>query len=282
MIHPSLRRTPETAPVKDSAALPWGVVLVPLAPARHAHSPDPMNLDPASADEVPRCTDCFGYINAYCMFERRGWICSLCGQRNDLPERYSQSSNRANLEEMQRGIVDILEDCVEVDDIYSSELKPEERPACVAVIDVSGSEEFVEVARSGVLALLEALPAAMLFGLVTVGRKSIGVYDMRSPFPHCYTLAVPADGEMEVSLAEVLPVDCMLVQLGEHKDNIAAAVESLAPAVQADEMQVDGGAAAQRHFAFGSCLDAVLVVFEEERNPPPPVLSGHAASLTPY
>jgi hypothetical protein len=39
---------------------------------------------------------------------------------------------------------------IQVDDIYSEELKPEERPACIAVVDVSGSEEFVEIARSGV------------------------------------------------------------------------------------------------------------------------------------
>lgn len=38
---------------------------------------------------------------------------------------------------------------VQVDDIYSDDLKPEERPAVVAVVDVSGSEEFVEIARSG-------------------------------------------------------------------------------------------------------------------------------------
>ena len=266
MIRPSLRRTPETAPVKDSAALPWGVVVVPLAPSQHTSSPNPDGLDPIGAEEVPRCSDCFGYINAYCMFERKGWICSLCGNKNDLLSRYQQSSMRAHLEEMQRGIVDLLEECVEVDDIYSSELRPEERPACIAVVDVSGSEEFVEVARSGVLALLEALPAATLFGLVTVGRKSIGVYDMRSAFPHCHNLAVPAEGEMPIALSEVLPVDCMLVQLGENKENIASAVESMAPAAQDDGMQVDGGAAAPRHFAYGSCLDAVLELFEEDAN----------------
>ena len=33
----------------------------------------------------------------------------------------------------------------QVDDIYSDELKPEERPAVIAVVDVSGSEESVEV-----------------------------------------------------------------------------------------------------------------------------------------
>ena len=37
-------------------------------------------------------------------------------------------SYRAGLEEMQRGIIDLLEDCVEVSDVYDPVLKAEERP----------------------------------------------------------------------------------------------------------------------------------------------------------
>lgn len=84
-------------------------------------------------------------MNAYCMFERKAWLCSMCGTRTELEPRYATSQQRASLEEMQRGIVDLLEECVEVDNIYSDDLKPEERPAVIAVMDMSGSEEFVEV-----------------------------------------------------------------------------------------------------------------------------------------
>eukprot|EP00961_Rhodomonas_salina_P140198 1886691-Rhodomonas_salina.2 len=34
------------------------------------------------------------YINAYCMFERKNWICCLCGAKNELDSRYSTSQNR--------------------------------------------------------------------------------------------------------------------------------------------------------------------------------------------
>lgn len=94
---------------------------------------------------LSRCSECFAYINAYCMFERKNWLCSLCATRTELEPRYATSQQRAGLEEMQRGIVDLLEQCVEVDDIYSDDLKPEERPAVIAVVDMTGSEEFVEV-----------------------------------------------------------------------------------------------------------------------------------------
>jgi hypothetical protein len=79
------------------------------------------------------------------MFERKNWLCSLCATRTELQPRHATSQQRAGLEEMQRGIVDLLEQCVEVDDIYSDDLKPEERPAVIAVVDMTGSEEFVEV-----------------------------------------------------------------------------------------------------------------------------------------
>lgn len=48
------------------------------------------------------------------MFERKAWLCALCGTRNELDARYGTSLQRAGLEEMQRGIVDVLEECVEV------------------------------------------------------------------------------------------------------------------------------------------------------------------------
>ena len=113
MIRPSLRRTPETASVKESAGLPWGCVLQPLAPTAETGGDE--RDDAIGAEEVPRCEECFGYINAYCMFERKAWICCLCGCKNELAVRYSSSSARAGLPEMQRGIVDLLEECIEVD-----------------------------------------------------------------------------------------------------------------------------------------------------------------------
>ena len=216
-------------------------------------------MDEILAEEIPRCQQCFGYINAYCMFEKKAWICSLCGNKNDLSSRYATSAVRAGLQELQRGIVDVVEECVEVEvaDIFSKDLKPQERPAVVAVVDVSGSEDFVEVVKSGILALLEALPPYVLFGLITVS-DSIGVYDMRSSFPHCFQIPVPEDGELDVAIADILPADCFLVQLGSSKPTITAAVESISAAGSSEQ------GAAPRRFALGSCLDTLLEMFEED------------------
>jgi len=231
---------------------------VPLAPASSMNSPDPSSLDSIGAEDVPRCTECFGYINAYCMFERKNWICCLCGAKNELDSRYSTSQNRATLEELQRGIVDLLEECVEIEDVYDPELKPSERPACVAVLDVSGSEDFVEIGRSGILALMEALPPSTLFGLVTVGA-SVTAYDMRSPFPHAFSISVGQEGEMSVGLSDTLPADCMLVQLGQYKDNIAAAVESVV-----SDPASNGSDGKAKKFAYGAAMESILELFEED------------------
>ena len=255
MIRPSMRRTPETASVKESAGLPWGCVLQPLAPASCSPDNSSDRLVPLGAEQMPRCEECFGYISAYCMFERKAWICCLCGHKNDLPFRYATASARAELEEMQRGIVDLLEECIEVEDPFAPELKPDERPAFVAVVDVSGSEELVEVARAGILALIEALPPSALFGLVTVA-STVGVFDMRSPFPHCYNIPIPAEGEMPTGVMDVLPAECMLVQLAQHKDNITAAIETLTSASATLPAHV------QHKNGFGACMDSLLESFE--------------------
>ena len=255
MLRPSLRRTPETASVKESAGLPWGCVLQPLAPAVDTACADTDKYDAIGAEEVPRCTECFGYISAYCMFERKAWICCLCGCKNELPLRYASASARAGLAEMQRGIVDLLEECIEVDDVHATELRPEERPAFVAVVDVSGSEDFVEVARTGILALLEALPPSALFGLVTFS-STVGVFDLRSAFPHCYHIPIPDQGEMPTGIVDVLPAECMLVQIAANKHNITAAVESLTAA------NANLPAGTPRKNGLGACLDSLLESFE--------------------
>ena len=92
MLRPSLRRTPESAPIKDSAGLPWGCCIMPLSPGEVS---DSRALETILADQVPRCTECFGYINVYCMFEKKAWICSLCGCKNDLSQRYASSTQRS-------------------------------------------------------------------------------------------------------------------------------------------------------------------------------------------
>ena len=80
------RKVPENPSVKERAGLPFGVLVQPHLP-RSRDGTDASSRDAieravpevVSAEDVARCTECFGYINRYCGFERDGWICILCG-----------------------------------------------------------------------------------------------------------------------------------------------------------------------------------------------------------
>lgn len=59
-------------------------------------------------------------------------------------------------------------------------------PACVAVVDVAGSEELLELTKSSLLAALEALPPCALFGLATFSdtvRYQPNILPLASTFP---------------------------------------------------------------------------------------------------
>ena len=47
------------------------------------------------------------------------------------------------------------------------------RPVCVALVDVTGTEEHLELVRCSLLAALEALPPCTAFGLATFSDKVI-------------------------------------------------------------------------------------------------------------
>ena len=46
------------------------------------------------------------------------------------------------------------------------------RPVCVALIDMTGTEGYLELVRCSVLAALEALPSCTEFGLATFSDKA--------------------------------------------------------------------------------------------------------------
>ena len=45
------------------------------------------------------------------------------------------------------------------------------RPICVALVDITGTEDYLELVRCSLLAALEGLPQCALFGLATFSDK---------------------------------------------------------------------------------------------------------------
>ncbi|GFH27007.1 uncharacterized protein HaLaN_25258, partial [Haematococcus lacustris] len=77
-------------------------------------------------------------------------------------------------------------------------------PVYLALVDISGDEEFLEVVRSGLLAALEVLPPYTQFGLITFSNK-VGLHDLRSGVGSVRLVHAldSQDGPLAIPLAEV-------------------------------------------------------------------------------
>ncbi|CAI5459494.1 unnamed protein product [Closterium sp. Yama58-4] len=191
-----------------------------LQPLPAALSPAPLPL----ADDVARCEDCYAYINPYCAIDRFSWQCSLCDVVNpfsDAELRRYGGSNVADVAELSHTLVELdvaaEGDADEVEfeqgesqgdgEVAGSiphglgepisschvldETEIRKRPVYIAMVDVSGSEEFLELVKSSLLAALEALSPAALFGLVTFGSKVSASRSYRPTKSVCTTCRAP-------------------------------------------------------------------------------------------
>ncbi|CAL8161992.1 unnamed protein product [Prunus armeniaca] len=103
-------------------------------------------------------------------------------------------------------------------------------PVYVAAIDLSSSEEFLELTKSALLASLEALAPGSLFGLATFSHK-LGLYDVQGPIPVVKNVFIPPDteGTLPIELEDVMPLSQFLAPVETCKDRIGSALETLRP-----------------------------------------------------
>ncbi|XVF19704.1 hypothetical protein REPUB_Repub11eG0133600 [Reevesia pubescens] len=88
------------------------------------------------------------------------------------------------------------------------------RPVYVAAVDLSSSEEFLELTKSALQASLEALAPGSLFGLATFSHK-LGLCDVQGPIPVVKNVFIPQDIQLE--------------DVETCKDRITSAHETLRP-----------------------------------------------------
>lgn len=135
-------------------------------------------------------------------------------------------------------------------------------PVYVAAIDLSSSEEFLELVKSALLAALEALSPGSLFGILTFSSK-IGLYDVQGPIPIVKNVFIPpdSDGTLFVDLKDVMPFQSFLAPVDTCKDRIAEALETIKP-ISSWEMatntsQVEDHALHHTR-GFGVAMDALV------------------------
>lgn len=127
-------------------------------------------------------------------------------------------------------------------------------PLYIALVDGTGTGDWMELVKTGLLAAVEALPPYSLFALAVFTADKVGLFDMRRDVPSLLQAYVdPSRGEVEVALADTLPLSDFLVPIGEFKENISIAVESLTALVP-----VEGREQPEKYRAFGPATAAFL------------------------
>ncbi|GAB4824695.1 Protein transport protein S23 D [Ancistrocladus abbreviatus] len=241
-VRASVTRFPSDPDAQDSSGLPWGVTVTPFAGQDENGNP------PAHGSEghlLPRCENCWAYFNTYCELDQWAWTCSLCGTLNGLStQAITKYSHPQSCAEMSSSFID-LEMPLEG---YEEEAM-QARPVYVAAVDLSSSEEFLELTKSALLAALEALVPGALFGLATFSHK-LGLYDVQGPVPVVKHVFIPpdSDGTIPIELEDVMPLLSFLAPVETCKDKIASALETLRPTTSWE-----------RTTAAGQGLDGVLL-----------------------
>ncbi|XXG62785.1 hypothetical protein AAC387_Pa05g1092 [Persea americana] len=222
-VRASVTRFPTDPDAQEAGGLPWGITVTPFSPSdEYGNRP----IYGSDGHQLPRCENCWAYFNTLCELEQWAWSCALCGTLNGLSSKdISRYSLPQSCPEMSSSFID-LELPVE----GSEEEAMRARPVYVAAVDLSSSEEFLELVKSALLAALEALGPGSLFGLVTFSHK-IGFYDVQGPIPVVKNIFIPPelDGTIPIELEDAMPLLSFLAPVETCKDRIAAALETLKP-----------------------------------------------------
>ncbi|KAI4322430.1 hypothetical protein L6164_022126 [Bauhinia variegata] len=223
----AVRATVSSFPIdpdaQEGSGLPWGVTVTPFA-AKDENGQAP--LYGSDGHLLPRCENCWAYFNTYCELEQWSWSCSLCGTLNGLSSKaITRYSHPQSCAEMMSSFIDL-----ELPAESLEEAALQSRPVYVAAVDLSSSEEFLELTKSALLAALEALAPGSLFGLATFSHK-VGLYDVQGPIPVVKNVFIPpdAEGTLPVELEDVMPLLQFLAPVETCKDRIASALETLRP-----------------------------------------------------
>ncbi|XP_059627638.1 protein transport protein SEC23 D [Cornus florida] len=241
-VRATVARFPLDPDALDSSGLPWGVTVMPFA-AKDENGNTPVYG--SDGHLLPRCENCWAYYNTYCDQDQWAWSCSLCGTLNGLSSKaIARYSLPQSCPENMSSFID-LELPVE----GSEEEAVEARPVYVAAVDLSSSEEFLELTKSALLAALEALGPGSLFGLATFSHK-MGLYDVQGPIPVVKNVFIPPDleGTLAIELEDVMPLMSFLAPVETCKDRIASALETLRPTTSWE-----------RSTAAGQGIDGVLL-----------------------
>ncbi|KAG4198353.1 hypothetical protein ERO13_A05G080300v2 [Gossypium hirsutum] len=247
-VDPPMFLSPIDPDSQEASGVPWGLTVTPFAAKdENDQAPPAYGLD---GHLLPRCENCYAYFNTYCELDQWAWNCSLCSTLNGLSaQAISRYSHPQSLE-------------------GSEDQMLHARPVYVAAVDLSSSEEFLELTKSALQAALEALAPGSLFGLVTFSHK-IGLYDVQRPILVVKNVFVHQDTEgiLPIELEDVMPLLQFLAPVETCKDRITSALETLRPITSWERTPgagqvLDGMLMGGR--GFGAAMEALCNYFGSE------------------
>lgn len=250
-----MSRYPTDQDFQETSGIPWGITVTPFSTKDENGNPPVYG---SHGHLLPRCENCWAYFNSYCELDQWAWNCSLCGTLNGLTnEAIARYSQPQSCPEMTSSFIDLE---LNVEGAEGEMMQA--RPVYVAAIDLSSSEEFLELTKSALLAALEALGPGALFGIATFSHK-VGLYDVQGPIPVVKNVFIPSDAEgtLSVELEDVMPLLSFLAPVDTCKDRISAALEALRPTsswerASAGGRELDGVLLGGR--GFGSAMEALI------------------------
>ncbi|GMH33418.1 hypothetical protein BSKO_01252 [Bryopsis sp. KO-2023] len=275
----SLDAFPATEQLKNLCGLPFGLTLQPFARAPHLAVDKEAKKQTSS--QLPRCSECYSYINAYCGVDRDGFTCSLCGTYNPFSItsklRYCRPGvPAASLPELCTNLIEVeCEEPIreeEEEEHDSDALQwslPEGVPVYIALVDTVCSNEFLDCVKTALAAALEAMPASAMFGLISFDDR-VRMFDAKGPVPVCKSIGVMDDGPLLTPLEDIVALQRLLTPVGQFKDSILVALETLecsqgsptsnlmdAPQVVSVELEMKFSQPS-RGQCFGAALQGVL------------------------
>ena len=251
---------------KKASGVPFGVFVSPFGEMKKRRTTETTITETTetlgkkkreAAGKIARCESCFGYINAFCMFDEDGFNCALCGHetkwKNERErERYKRVSRYINgRNEDDPRAKKYLERLPELREEHNEFIVAAERvkartstsgPTRVILIDTTEGGSALEIAKSSAMAALEAVSAEnggqtdATFAIMTfdggltaydvVGRNKVRVDDIDELRRE----------EVLMSFEKVMQMRRVFARVDKYKEDMLAAIDSISSSNSGESM----------------------------------------------
>lgn len=222
MLRPTSGRAPHDPIVRAKSALPFGMLVSPLAgsPTPRLTPPADSTLSDAAreahaaasavgAHDIPRCALCGAYISTKCSMNARYWRCALCAAKNDLPARYA-STVLANDHEAIELIPELSRDVYDVPVFEPPYTGEEYTPptAYIFLLDQGGDDSYLNAARMAIKSALDVVEGDSLVGVILYDEY-LSFVDAREDKGVLRRISAV---DTDISIADIFPPDQWLRQ----------------------------------------------------------------------